>query len=81
MLTKNLLLPVKLGYLDLCPSLDRFSPDHPQQADGSPPFQVQVSLAGSKHATEPASHQQLADDGFPSVQQDRNRTLRPSQRL
>ena len=45
MLTKNPLLPVKLGYLDLFQSLGRISPDHPKQAEVSPPFQVQVSLA------------------------------------
>ena len=43
MLTKNPLLPVKLGYLDLFQSLGRFAPDHPKQI--TPPFQVQVSLA------------------------------------
>ena len=45
MLTKNPLLPVKLGYVDLFQSLGRISPDHPKQAEVSPPFQVQVSLA------------------------------------
>jgi hypothetical protein len=38
-------------------------------------------LAGSKHATEPAAHQQIPDDGFPSAQQDRNRALRMARRV
>jgi DNA repair photolyase len=45
MLTKNPLLPVKLGYLDLFRSLGRLASDHPKQAQDTPPFQVQVSLA------------------------------------
>jgi len=45
MLTKNPLLPVKLGYLDLFRSLGRIPPDHPKQAQVTTPFQVQVSLA------------------------------------
>ena len=45
MLTKNPLLAVKLGYLDLFQSLRKLAPDHPQQAEVTPPFQVQVSLA------------------------------------
>ena len=43
MLTKNPLLPVKLGYLDLFQSLGRLDPDRPKQV--TPRFQVQVSLA------------------------------------
>ena len=45
MLSKNPLLPVKLGYLDLFQSLGRLAPDNPKQAEVIPPFQVQVSLA------------------------------------
>jgi len=45
MLTKNPLLPVKLGYLQLLQALGRITPDHPKQAQVTPPFQVQVSLA------------------------------------
>ena len=43
MLTKNPLLPVKLGYLDLFQVLGQ--PAHPKQAQVTPQFQVQVSLA------------------------------------
>lgn len=43
MLTKNPLVPVKLGYVDLFEALGRLAPDHPMQVN--PPFQVQVSLA------------------------------------
>jgi len=49
MLTKNPLLAVKLGYLDLFQSLGRLTTEHPKRtefaAHGDPPFQVQVSLA------------------------------------
>jgi DNA repair photolyase len=45
LLTKNPLLPVRLGYLDLFQALGRLATDHPKQAGASPPFQVQVSLA------------------------------------
>lgn len=45
MLTKNPLLPVKLGYLDLFQALGKLATDHPMQARATPPFQVQVSLA------------------------------------
>ncbi len=45
MLTKNPLLPVKLGYLDLFQSLGMISPDHSKQAQVTTPLQVQVSLA------------------------------------
>ncbi len=45
MLTKNPLLPVKLGYVDLFLALGRLAPDHPTQAQVTPTFQVQVSLA------------------------------------
>lgn len=49
MLTKNPLLAVKLGCLDLLQSLGKLTLDHPEEAkfaaDGNPPLQVQVSLA------------------------------------
>jgi DNA repair photolyase len=45
MLTKNPLLPVRLGYLELFQALGRLATDHPKQAGDSPPFQAQVSLA------------------------------------
>lgn len=45
MLTKNPLLPVQLGYVDLFQALGRLDTDHPMQAQATPPFQVQVSLA------------------------------------
>jgi DNA repair photolyase len=43
MLTKNPLLPAKLGYLDMFQALGQLA--HPKPAGGSPLFQVQVSLA------------------------------------
>ena len=59
MLTKNPLLPVKLGYVDLFRALGRFATDHPKRAGSAPPFQVQVSLAfwrdGARRAYDPAA--------------------------
>ena len=39
-----------------------------------------AGLAGSKHAAEPAAHQQVADDGLAAAQQNRDRTGRVARR-